>query len=546
MEPETHQQQPEAVEDRQRNYLARINTTGELSSTSYEPRDLPSLMDLANMLARSALVPQALRGKPQDITLVCMRGREMGLTTMMSLQNLHAIYGKVGLSADLMRALCQAHPECEGFEVVEASPEKASVQVKKKGWTSTAIVTFTIEDAKRAGLVKPGGNWQSWPEDMCVARATSRAARRYFPAVVAGLYSVEELRDMGDDASPAPAVNVERAVAAAQVMRGAAEQRQPTPDNIAQMEGRGRREPGGEVIDAEVVPLAEKKPEPAAEAPPGFDPAFAKRLQREVKGVGEKAAQSVAAAYPSAEAIAAADTGDLVKLEHVGHLNAGNLGAWARAQVELKRQKEAAARATPPAEAAEAPSAEPTPAEPPPASAPSHTRPVMFSQDHIDGLRKLAHEYGAKWSEVVDKALRLSGGHGPERLTNDEWKQLVEWVKSAKQEALPVAAPAAPEAEEEAPPAEPAEDGPLYRLVRGDMNPISPEKVAQLLRWVGKTGRTPDQLAALLAFEWGVDGVEKLPESLYLPIFEWAAGDVDAYKEAVDNMIASGDVEALR
>jgi hypothetical protein len=191
--------QPEALRsprlEAQREMLALVTTSGDLSSSRYEPRDLPSAITLARMIATSPLCPMALRGREADVLLVMMTGAEIGLTTMQSLRNLYVVEGRIGMSAALIRGRCQKHLDCDLFEVAEADATHAAVEVKKRGWSERRMVSWSIADAERAGLVKPDSLWQRWPQEMCVARATTRAASMYFPDITAGLFSEEELRD---------------------------------------------------------------------------------------------------------------------------------------------------------------------------------------------------------------------------------------------------------------------------------------------------------------------------------------------------------------
>jgi RecT family len=208
--PETtaHQALRTARLDEQRELLALVETTGELSSSRYEPRDLPSAITLARMIATSPLCPLALRGREADVLLVMMTGAEIGLTTMQSLRNLYIVEGRIGMSAALIRGRCQKHADCALFEVAEADAAHAVVEVKKRGWPQARRVAWSIADAERAGLIKedqPDSLWRRWPQEMCVARATTRAASMYFPEITSGLLSEEDLRDMSSAAAAAPA-----------------------------------------------------------------------------------------------------------------------------------------------------------------------------------------------------------------------------------------------------------------------------------------------------------------------------------------------------
>jgi len=62
--------------------------------------------------------------------------------------------------------------------------------------------TFTMEDAKRAELVKPGSGWVKYPQAMLFARAISAGCRTFTPDVFSGtlVYVPEEMgADVNED-----------------------------------------------------------------------------------------------------------------------------------------------------------------------------------------------------------------------------------------------------------------------------------------------------------------------------------------------------------
>jgi hypothetical protein len=128
-------------DEKQFQFLQRIET-GDTALTAYEPTTLEGAMALAKVISRSGLCPDALKNKDADVLVVLMRGKEMGLSAIQSLQNLHVIYGKIGMSADLMRARCQSHPDCVRFEIVSADDKQATVEILKAGWPQAQLVTF--------------------------------------------------------------------------------------------------------------------------------------------------------------------------------------------------------------------------------------------------------------------------------------------------------------------------------------------------------------------------------------------------------------------
>lgn len=152
-------------------------------------RVVTDVAHLAQQIANTDFVPDAMRGKPAAVTAAILAGREMGVGPMTALQHIHVIKGKPGQSAHLMRALVLA----AGHEVdyVETTDSRAVIRGRRAGETDWTVVEFTADQAKRARIDLGG-----YPADKLVARATARLCRRKFADVISGLaYSVEELQD---------------------------------------------------------------------------------------------------------------------------------------------------------------------------------------------------------------------------------------------------------------------------------------------------------------------------------------------------------------
>jgi hypothetical protein len=111
---------------------------------------------------------------------------------MAALRHQHVIKGRVGQSAELMRAQVQAAGH--DIEYVETTDTRCVVQGRRRGETEWTRVSFTADQAKRAKIDLGG-----YPEDKLVARATSRLCRRKFGDCLIGMpYTVDELEDLPD------------------------------------------------------------------------------------------------------------------------------------------------------------------------------------------------------------------------------------------------------------------------------------------------------------------------------------------------------------
>lgn len=173
----------------------QVTTDEEMHLAAYQPTTLADLIHLAGMIAKSSICPADARGDVGAIAMLVAFGSTRGLKWSQSLMELSVIKGKVTASAQLLHAWCASSPECEQFDVIEATPKQATIRVKRRGWTESRDFTYTLEEAKTAGIMRQGGAWFTNPRAMCVARARSSAARLWFPEVVSGVYAAEEIKD---------------------------------------------------------------------------------------------------------------------------------------------------------------------------------------------------------------------------------------------------------------------------------------------------------------------------------------------------------------
>lgn len=212
--PPPPQQRALQVRDRELEALKRrIDALEDNSPIPFEFENMGQMFRLATQLAKSDIVPPALRGKPANAFLVLLRGRELELSPTQSLGAINVIDGKVADSAQLMIALVLRSPACEYFYCEEADELGATWVCRRTNWPEGVEkrASFTIEDAKRAGLYDKGAtpakaannNWKKWPEEMCSWRAASKLAKRHFPEVTLGMDAAEahELAENAIDAS---------------------------------------------------------------------------------------------------------------------------------------------------------------------------------------------------------------------------------------------------------------------------------------------------------------------------------------------------------
>ena len=157
--------------------------------------DLVALQSISKELAQSRL--HAHRN-PADVLFVILVGESLGLNAATALMNIYNVNGMPAMKADLKLALAKRHPEYAGCEI-DANTERCIVKMKRRnenGTEESIISTFTIDDAKRAGLFPKKDNWRMYPQRMLKARAISYAVNDLFPDIVFGMLSSEEAQDI--------------------------------------------------------------------------------------------------------------------------------------------------------------------------------------------------------------------------------------------------------------------------------------------------------------------------------------------------------------
>jgi hypothetical protein len=204
-------------------------------------------VELAEIIANTEFVPKGLRGNQPAILAAILYGHEVGLEPMQSLAKVAVIDGRPSLAAEAQRALILA----AGHEmwVEETSVTRATVAGRRRDSKQTQRVTWTLDDAKRARIAGKQ-NWQSYPRQMLVARASAELARNIFADVIGGMAASEELEDIDPDATT------------------------PEPEPEAKTTTRRRRRPTAATAARETPPPAAPttEPPPPEQEPTPADP----------------------------------------------------------------------------------------------------------------------------------------------------------------------------------------------------------------------------------------------------------------------------------
>lgn len=165
---------------------------------SFAPTNLQEAMHYAKLISTSTFIPTQFRDKPADILVAVQWGAELGLPPLQALQNIAVINGRPTLWGDAALAVAQQHPAYEWISEKIEEDDKGNMTavciLKRKGHEAHRA-EFSLEMAKRAGLLGKQGPWTQYPKRMLQMRARGFALRDVFADALRGLITREEAMD---------------------------------------------------------------------------------------------------------------------------------------------------------------------------------------------------------------------------------------------------------------------------------------------------------------------------------------------------------------
>lgn len=215
------------------------------------PKSTAEALEFASTLAKSSLIPKNFVGRPNDVFVAMLWSHTLGIPVVQGLQYIAVINGKPSMYGDGLLAVVMNSGLLEDFKEEyrgEGEQLTAFCTAKRKGISSPTVATFSVAEARRAGLLGKPGPWQQYTKRMLKMRARAFALRDAFPDVLAGMAVAEEQEDI--DVTPAsPQTPTQEAEAPAR-----------------KMPRRAVKKTSPEAEEARVVepPVLENNPEPTA------------------------------------------------------------------------------------------------------------------------------------------------------------------------------------------------------------------------------------------------------------------------------------------
>jgi hypothetical protein len=154
----------------------------------------PLTPDVWHMISEIAPVMQKSRlfgvASTEQAIAIMLKGHELGFPLTMSYEVIKVIQGQPSLAPRGALALVLVSGQLEAWKI-EEPVGSCSVWMKRVNGLEYSL-TWTMDDAKRAGVVKPGSGWETYPANMLKWRVIGFVLDVLFPDVIGGMKRADE------------------------------------------------------------------------------------------------------------------------------------------------------------------------------------------------------------------------------------------------------------------------------------------------------------------------------------------------------------------
>jgi hypothetical protein len=250
------------------------------------------IIGMGRMFALSTMFGCKTEAQGVVLAMHCVMTKQSPLVIM---QRYHFIEGKLSMKSEAMLAEFRRAGGRYEWEADGRDGKRAALKMTLDG--VTYVSEYTIDEAMKAGLVKPDkpqSGWMASRPNMLRARASSNGVRMLLPEAVVGMYTPEEMEDAGIITIDPADVTV-KAAESTQVDLAAA-----AATSVETQQKRGRGRPAKQPAEAtEAVAV-----DTSAGSSATVTPAVAVAASESAPVVTEAPAASVTAAAPAAVAVA--------------------------------------------------------------------------------------------------------------------------------------------------------------------------------------------------------------------------------------------------
>jgi hypothetical protein len=252
-----------------------------------------SMFRFAKVYLQSGLAPNSFRSE-QQLVIAWAKAAELGLSPLQATDGMAIINGRVGIMGDLALAMVESSGLLAKKTVRytgEGDNLTCELTLQRKG-REEQVYTFSVREAKQAGIYDRSAVWRGYPKRMTYYRALGFGLRDEFPDVLKGTKTVEELQDY-PASEPSPVI-YDQDADETKIAANQAHEKELQHSGVKFVASKG------------VQPSAAEAAEPAFEEDKAKAPPFASRLQEDFPDMPPPPTQPEAAADLPPEASAAA------------------------------------------------------------------------------------------------------------------------------------------------------------------------------------------------------------------------------------------------
>jgi hypothetical protein len=161
------------------------------------PDSAEGVFRLAEAVVQGGMAPKGM-DTPSAVAVAMLHGLEIGLPPMTAIQRIAIVGNRPTLWGDGALGLVQSSTLMEWIKETISGvgdARAAKCEAKRANDPEVKVNTFSVADAKRAGLWGKSGPWTQHPDRMLKMRARAFTLRDGFADVLGGMYLREEIEE---------------------------------------------------------------------------------------------------------------------------------------------------------------------------------------------------------------------------------------------------------------------------------------------------------------------------------------------------------------
>lgn len=169
-------------------------------------KNMSEAMSFATTIFQSGMCPTTIKN-PSQVLIVLQHGAEVGLKPMQALRSIYVVNNRPTIFGEAVPGIVLNKGILEDYKrwyEGDGDNLTAICKTKRKGIAEESIGTFSVADAKRAGLIGKPGPWTLYPKDQLMWKAIARSFRPLFGDVLCGMPIYEDYREVPSERALTP------------------------------------------------------------------------------------------------------------------------------------------------------------------------------------------------------------------------------------------------------------------------------------------------------------------------------------------------------